>query len=341
MTKADRSAESPRWANCETLRQQAAGLVTLGYREMEAEFLVAAALTGGYFLRRQYRLFTGLQTGWAATRLIRRAESNGHLLAVCPKGPYRKALYRLRGASLYSALGPAADEVRVRACARRWVKQHLLVLDHFIESGGGHWLLHAEAKASYFQSLGIPETSLPAAVRTRSGKRRLFPDGFPIKASVGDGKTVAFSYAHSGASEAGMRRHLRRYEPLVGALAAAGIGADLSVLADSPVQFLRLRRAWRKWAARVERDWEEAQLFDLRQKIDQHRWSELCMEALERYAELLAMHDGEGAERRYRAWIADGAPPRDPGPCPTALCTYREVLLDHDYRAADFLAARR
>ena len=324
----------------ETLRELAAGLVTLGYRERDAEFVVAAALTGGYFLRRQYRAFSGCRKGRAELRLLRCAEANRHVRAAFPGHSRRETLYQLRGSSLRKALGPAAGEVRGRARARRWVKQHLLALDHFIGSEDGRWLLHAGEKAAFFRSLGIPEALLPAAPRTRNGKRILFPDAFPIQVADGDGPTVAFSYAHAEATEAGMLRHLQRHEPLAGALASRGIGIDLAVLADSAVQFLRLRRAWRKWAGRVERDWKEAQLFELRRRVDKRRWKALSLESIQRYADLRAAHDGEGAERRYRAWIANGAPQRDPGPCPTASCTYREVLLDHDYRAADLVAAR-
>lgn len=340
MTDRERGVEAPRWKSQEALRKPAAGLVALGYREMDAEFLVAAALTGGYFLRRQYRSFTSNRKGWAEMKFLKCTEANRHIRTACPGHSHRKTLYRLCGASLYKALGPAAREVRARSRARRWVKQRLLALDYFINSAGGGWLLHAGAKAAYFQSLGIPKASLPAAPRTRNGKRRLFPDGFPIRVADSDGQTVAFSYAHSGASAAGMLRHLKRYEPLAEALASRGIEIDLAVLADSAVQFLRLRQAWRKWAGRVQRDWEEAQLFELRQKVDQHRWKELSLESIERYADLSAAHEGEGTVLRYRGWIADGAPKRISGPCLTTLYTYREILLDHDYRAADLVAAR-
>ncbi len=41
----------------------------LGYRSVDAEFLTAAALLGGFFVRRQYRAFSGARKGKAEVQL--------------------------------------------------------------------------------------------------------------------------------------------------------------------------------------------------------------------------------------------------------------------------------
>ena len=318
----------------EVLREAAAGLRPFGYRPVDAEFLAAATLLGGYFLRRQYRSFAGCRPGSAEVSLLRRATRNGHATAVVGK-----TLYRLRGAALYKALGSARSGPWVRA--RRAVKQRLLALDYFVERGDeGIWLLTEKDKAAHFAALGIPADRFPASARKRAGKPRAFPDGFPIKLKGGHPPTVALSYAHAGASEGGMARHIRRHEALAGSLADLQFACEWVVLADSPLQFRRLRRAWRRWRARSERDWAEGEYFELRQAVEKRRWDALSRESVERYAHLLALHRTDGTERRYAAWLENGAPGRGHETCLASSCGYREVLLDHDYAAADAVARR-
>lgn len=324
----------------EALRDLAGSLGCFGYRPEDAEFLVAAALLGGHFLRSQYRRFRGVRRGRAEAALLRRLKENGHVKTVRAARRRLEALYRLHGTSFYRAIGPAGVESRSGRRARRWIKQRLLALDHYIAAESGTWLLHGQAKADCFRSLGVADDHFPLAVRARAGQRRPFPDGFPIRVEPGSPTQVWFSYAHAGASETGMLRHLDRLEPLLAALVRNGTEVGIEVLADGAVQFLRLRRAWRRWAARVERDWEEAELFALRQAVEQRRWKSLGRQSLERYAELRAAHSCEVVERRYRKWIGLGAPKAVAGPCLIQSCTYREVLLECDYRPAEALPGR-
>ena len=320
----------------EILREPAAGLERFGYRPVQAEFLAAAALLGGYFVRRQYRSFAGCRRGRAEVALLRRAVGHGHATAVVGK-----ALYRLRGASLYRALGPRARGAASRPRARRGVKQRLLALDYFVESSDeGRWLLTATHKAEYFSSLGIPAERFPAAARKRAGKTRAFADGFPMLVQDGGSPTVVLSYAHAGATASAMSKHLERHEALAADLAGMDFGCRWAVLAESPVQFLRLRRAWTQWRGRLERDWSELEYFELRRAVEQRRWDTLTAESVERYATLLAAHQSEGAERRYAAWIESGAPRRSHESCLAGHCAYQEVLLDFDYRAADAVPSR-
>lgn len=303
----------------------------LGYRSVEAEFLTAVALLGGFFVRRQFRAFSGASEGGAEIRLVRRAEANGHLKA----NGGRPLLYRLCGASLFQAVG-CDDPGSGRGRARRAAKQRLLVLDYWIARiGEGQLLLTAADKAAYFASLGIDEDCLPAAVRTRQNMRRFFPDGFPIGTSEASRAPVRFTYAHAGSSVHGMERHLTSHEPLARALAQRGVACEWVVLADSEAQFARLRHAWGRWLARVERDWSEGEYFELRRLVDKRRWKDLSRESVERYASLGSQHVGTAVERRYRDWARSGAPARKPGGDFAESCRYSEVLMEFDYAAAD------
>lgn len=303
----------------------------LGYRAVEAEFLTAVALLGGFFVQRQFLTFCGGRRGGAEVRLVRRVQANGHV-----KTNLRKPrLYRLCGASLFQAVG--CDDPGSRAGrARRAAKQRLLVLDYWISRiGEVRFLLTAADKAAYFASLGIGEDCFPAAVRTLQNRRRYFPDGFPIGASEESRARVRFTYAHAGSSVHGMERHLSSHEPLARALAQRGIACEWAVLADSDAQFARLRHAWERWLARAERDWSEGEYFELRRLVDKRRWKDLSRESVERYASLGAQHVGAAVERRYREWARSGAPARKPGGDFAAACRYREVLMEFDYAAAD------
>ncbi len=311
--------------------QRAERVKALGYRSVEAEFLTAAALLGGFFARRQFRAFSGAGKGGAEVRLARRAAANGHLKANSGK----PLLYRLCGASLFQAAG-CEDPGSGSGRARRAVKQRLLVLDYWISNTGKERLLLSAAdKEAYFASLGIGQECFPAAVRTRRSIRTFFPDRFPIRVADQRDPRVRFTYAHAGSSERGINRHLESHERLAVALAERGIACEWVVLADSQSQFARLRHAWGRWLSRVQRDWSEGEYFELRLLVDKRRWKDLSRESAERYALLSTQHGGAAVERRYRDWACNGAPARKPGGNFPEFSRYCEVLMEFDYSAAD------
>lgn len=337
MTAADGSLHKPRHGAGgpletvrEALRERAAPLTEFGYRPVDAEFLAAAALLGGYFVRRQYLAYVGRRQGRADDGFLRTAESGGHAAAVVGR-----SLFRLKGASLYRSIRCEEGLAR-RAAGWATVKKRLLALDYFLEARPeGTWLLSVSDKAEYFASIGIPEDRFPVAVRRGKGSARAFADGFPVIAASGERPEVSFSFAHTGATGAGMRRQLRLHDPLAAALASRGVGCEWVMLADSPGQFPRLRHAWRLWHDRARRDWRELELFTLRRLVERRDWGGLSRERVERYAALLAACSGKGADSRYRKWLEKGAPPRGPGEDFASLSRYREVLLDHDYSIAE------
>ena len=313
------------------LAERAGRVAALGYRPAEAEFLVAAALLGGFFVRRQFREFRKSGGGGSEAGLLRRARANGHL-----KADGRKPrLYRLCGAPLFRAAGCKVPG-SVPGRAPRAAKQRLLALDYWIACREtARLLLAAEDKADYFAALGIGRDRFPAAVRARQGRRAAFPDGFPIGVPGAGCPAVRFTYAHAGSSAHGMERHLRSHEPLARALHLRGMPCQWVVLADSRAQFARLRHAWNRWLARAGRDWSEGEYFELRRRVDQRRWQELSRESVERYARLAAEHGSAAAEGRYQAWARGGAPERQPGGDFAASCSLLEVLMEFDYAAAE------
>ena len=306
-------------------------LERFGYSAHDAGFLADAVRLGGYFLRRQYGAYAGRGPGGCVTAFVRRATELGQIQAVGGR-----SLYRATGRELHGALGLEVT----RKGARRGVKQRLLALDYYLAErrSGARWLLDLAAKATALRKLGIPEPCWPTAPRAGRRTGRRFPGGFPVSLA-GDPPTVRCSYAHAGATATGFERHLRLHEPLGAALAARGAAFEWVVLADTEEQFLRLRHAFGRWQAAARREAEEGEWFGLRALLDRNRWRELSVAALDRCAELRARLDGDGAEKRYRAWLQAGQPPVPDGAGCAAQCGYREVLLDFDYSLADAVEA--
>lgn len=318
----------------ERIAERAAALRDFGYSAYDAEFLTAAALLGGYFLRRQYRAWGGRKPGSPERCMLARAVEHGHVRPLAGK-----ALYWIRGRSLYRAIsgdGPAKGA----PLARRRIKAKLLAMDYVVTHGGGGWLLDAREKADRFRALGVPEESLPTARTARSGSVRLFPGGFPIRDAADAESTVEIVYAHAAATAAGMRAHLRMHAPLAAALRSCGVACAWTVLADGAAQFPRLRHCWRGWRNERLRDVAESEYFALRRTVEKRQWERLSGEAVNRFADLQGELSGAGAERRYRRWLEDGARPLPAGADFAAVSLYREVLLDFDYAAADRVEAR-
>ena len=312
--------------------ERSTGLVRFGYSEHDAAFLTASALLGSYFLRRQYRAWEDRKPGSSESRFLSLAEALGHA-----KPLVRKTLYCVHSRQVLAAIGGSGGGGRPSA-SRRYVKQRLLVLDYLIESGGGQrWLLDEAEKVAYFRSLGIERGILPAGRPNTRGKVRRFPTPFPIRAAGSGQPTVGLVYSHCAATALGMDRYLGCHEPLAAGLRARGIDCAWTVLADSPNQFPRLRRAWRQWRDKRMRDWAELEYFGLRQAVRTRQWHQLDTEKANRYAELYATLEDSGTESRYRTWVDIGKPERTPGADFASGCRYREVLLHHDYGVADYI----
>ena len=331
----DRPAAAPASFR-EIARDRAARFGRFGYGAGDAEFLGAVTVLGGFFVRRQYREWTGRPLGWAETEFLARATGLGHVRACVGESLYtvcRDWMYRAVGAD-YSVGG---------TISRAFAKRRLLALDYLtLRRDQSNWMVDSATKAAYFQSLGVSADRLPTGVRLVRGKPRYFPGVMPIRTACGKAPMVEFLYPHAGSRAHHFERHLQLYEPLATGLRAIGIGCRWRVLADDHVQLLRLRNAWGKWVTSHKRDPTESEYFALRKSFENQRWAELSVEDINRYAELRRIHENEGpgyqfrtTDRRYRAWLERGAPAEEPGADFAEGCELRELLLKHDYTLAD------
>lgn len=309
-------------------RERAECLLRSGYNERDAGFLVAATMTGGYFLRRQYREWSGDKKGNRAVEMLKRADVLGHVRACGSKSLYQVCCNRL-----YREAG-----VVRRSCGRQCIKRRLLVLDFLTarrdEPG---WMVGADAKTAYFRTLGIAEDRLRVGHALRRGKARLLDDALPIRAVQAGQPVVEFVYAHTGATTRSMELYLQQYEALVASLRGAGIGCRWWLLGEDPFQFRRLRRTWEAWVRRVERDSAEVEYFALRKPFEAQQWASLSVADIDRYAELDRVHRNEGADRRYRRWLEGAWAPQVVGADFGAACDLSEVPMEGDYSAVDWV----
>ena len=301
-----------------------------GYSLRDAGFLAVVAMHGGYFLRRQYRQYCGLLQGVSERKLLSLACSNRHVHQVAGK-----TLFHLYGQSFYKAIGQP-DNLSRMAGSRRKVKQKLLALDYLLDSNNAlTWLLSEKQKTEYFRSLGIAADILPVSGRIGNGHPRRLADGLPILLKPGATPVVAFSYAHVGATSAGIERYLNRHEPLLVKLAERSISSEWVMLADSAIQFLRLRQAWRRWRAACLTACNRKEYFALRLSVERQQWSAMTHEAVDRYVQLQSDHENEKTQHLYQCWLESGAIPHRGGDDFAAHSCYREVLLGYDYSVAD------
>lgn len=309
-------------------RERAQCLLHSGYNECDAGFLVAATMTGGYFLRRQHREWSGDKWGCRSARMLKRAVALGHVRACASK-----SLYRVCCNWLYREAGVAC-----RRYGRPGIKRRLLVLD-FLTTRGDEpgWMVGADAKTAYFRGLGIDEDRLRVGHGLRRGKARLLDDALPIRAAQPGLPVVELVYAHIGATTHAMELYLRQYEALVARLRVAGIGCRWWLLSEDPLQFPCLRRTWGTWVRRIERDSAEVEYFALRKPFEAQQWASLSVADIDRYAELDRVHRNEGADRRYRRWLEGAWAPQVVGADFGAACDLSEVPMEGDYSAVDWV----
>lgn len=331
----DRPATAPASFR-EIARDRGGRLDRFGYVEGDAEFLGAVTVLGGFFVRRQYREWTGRCIGWAETEFLARATGLRHVRPCVGASLYtvcRDSMFREVGAD-YSAGG---------TISRAFTKRRLLALDYMtLRRDQSSWMVDSATKAAYFRSLGVAADCLPTGVRAVRGKPRYFPGVIPIRAARGNAPMVEFLYPHAGSTASHFDRQLKLYEPLATGLRAIGIGCRWRVLADDQVQLLRLRNAWGRWVTSHKRDPTEHEYFGLKKSFENERWAELSVQDIDRYAELRRIHEDEGVsrqfrttERRYRGWLERGSQPVEPGADFAEGCELRELLLKHDYTLAD------
>ena len=168
----------------EIVRERSAKLKRFGYRPTDAEFLCACTLLGGFFVRRQYREWTGHAQGPDEMGFLAKATGLRHVRACVGN-----RLYKVWRDWIYRKVG--ADCVLRPAISRASAKRSLLALDSLTgrrdQTG---WLVDAVAKTTYLRSLGVSADRLPTAARLQRGMPRSFPGIIPVRMAFGNAPMV-------------------------------------------------------------------------------------------------------------------------------------------------------
>jgi hypothetical protein len=200
-------------------------LMRFGYTDREAAFLCLVALSGGFFLRRQYCQFTQTGTGGAATALIEKLIQREHGRAVTGFGNLR--VHHVSARPIYAAIGQENNRNR-RERAPVAMKNRLMGLDFVLGHSGRTYLMTEQEKVNYFTNmLGIDSADLPVKTFRSPGAEdstsRFFIDKYPIflPADGGAAPQVSFTFIDEGAATSSrFESYLHQYERLFARLAS-------------------------------------------------------------------------------------------------------------------------
>jgi hypothetical protein len=204
-----------------TDQERIQALVDLGYTEREAAFLVIAALHSGYFLRRQFLYFAGVELGAIAQAFIDRTTTKKH----CKANSFRhdRVVYHVGSKPLFQALGDVDNRNR-RDHDVSTIKARLMGLDYVLQRLRDYpkdrFLPTESEKVSFFaEELGLPPSCLPVnkyrSTSTAAVTDRYFVDKFPLYIPAEEPGSVRFCYIDPGQSTVtGFENHAYKYEGL-------------------------------------------------------------------------------------------------------------------------------
>jgi len=137
--------------------ERVSALVLLGFTFRDAKFLAVVLPHGGFFVRRQYRAFTGVNDHRGSWFLINRLLA--HRLAQPVRSALREDVYQVCGHPLYAAVdAPAFDGLAHPALVAREV----MLLDFVLSEPVLEWYATSTEKSGLFaRRLGVPEHVFP------------------------------------------------------------------------------------------------------------------------------------------------------------------------------------
>ena len=327
-----------------THTERQAALERLGYNEREARFLSLAALHGGYFLRRQYARFLGVQDGGNVTQLIEKVLNQNHAEAATYKANMH--IYHLSARPFYAALGQEDNRNRRRKEAVT-IKAKLMGLDFVLDDPDREYLATEREKITFFvNDLGVDRLRLPAKRYAGRGQvtERYFVEKYPIYYAASlepmGPPVVSFCYVDPGqASTDGLETFLARYAPLLTCLRRV----QLIYVAASSVLFAKAQSAFERFSGagstpqNSRRGAELSEYFEARRLYESRQFESFNRAKLLRLRDLRHAFSGPEIEAQYARWTAgketalvtDLIETKAPAAArPGAFSTY---LLDYSY----------
>jgi hypothetical protein len=288
-------------------------LEELGYSPREAAFLCLAALHSGFFLRRQYRHFTGADPGRADDQFITKLYNHGHARVIDGKSNVR--IYHLSSHPFYQAIGEGENRHRRMRplCA---IKTKLMALDYVLAHPKVSYLATEEEKVDHFsRNLGIDPAALPTKIyyaKTNNLEtRRYFVDKFPIALPQDNSVSqplVSFCYVDEGEiCTPAFETWLCQYSRLFAALKCFRV----IFVATSNSRFRQAEQEYRRLfdhPRRLKIDSKHRLLayFHLEHLFRTRRFEELDTRKLEELRQLRKEFCGAKYERLFEQWQTRG-----------------------------------
>lgn len=197
-----------------TQEQRTINIQRLGYDESGARFLCLVALHGGYFVRRQFDSWAGVQRGKRNEEFVAHLLDQGHSRRHVFE--HNRQVFHLHFRPFYSAIGDENSRNR-REHQPQAIKTRLMALDFVLEHLSNRYFATEAEKVEYLcGERDIAREHLPA--KLFGNTRRYFLDRFPMFTRSGASEIV-FCYIDSGfETSAAFVTHLRYYLPLFGEL---------------------------------------------------------------------------------------------------------------------------
>jgi hypothetical protein len=159
-----------------TTHDRVQAVVTFGFTERQARFLVLVMRHAGVCVPRQYARFAGVAYGAKCNAFFEKLVRRGY--AVASECIHNRArLYHVHHKLLYHAVGEVTSRYRRRVPARLAV-QRLMLLDAVLTTPDLEWLTTASEKSSHLKSLRQstavePSEETPTEPKSRPASERL------------------------------------------------------------------------------------------------------------------------------------------------------------------------
>ncbi len=187
-----------------TSEQRVANIERFGYTSSEAAFLVMAALHGGYFVRRQFCQFAGVESGKRSAVLIAKMAERHH--AERYAFPQNRSVFQIRHKAFYAAIGEPESRNR-REHQPSSLPGRLMALDYVLAHPESTFLVNVRERSEALSNLGATAEALAASCSAHGGAGR-----GPVRL---DGTSVTFTFIDAGYdTESAFVTFLRTHRPL-------------------------------------------------------------------------------------------------------------------------------
>jgi hypothetical protein len=156
-------------------------IISRGFTERQARFLVLVARHSGVCVMRQYSAFAGVVFGHTTRRFFTKLERLGWVSTYdCARK--RARIYHVRHRELYEAIGDAESRLRRPPTVPRALER-IMLLDVILKEPDLVWLASSEEKMTHVSAFtAITKDSLPRMTTLQGSYEpvRYFPDQVPI-----------------------------------------------------------------------------------------------------------------------------------------------------------------